>query len=107
MASVDLTNLLELDLIQNVLVPLFEKMGFQMLIFTIEVSPNKGKDITMWEASRTGARSNIAVVAKRGRINAGASGSDSVRTVFIKFGSALVSRSQTREAEKRGLCIGA
>lgn len=81
MASLDLSKLRELELIRQVLIPLFEKMGFKDVDFHHGGVSEKGKDVTMWEPALTGARVHWAVVVKRGKISAAVTGSDSAGTV--------------------------
>jgi Restriction endonuclease len=81
MATLDLSELRELELIRQILIPLFEKMGFKDVDFHHGGVSEKGKDVAMWEPALTGARVNWAVVVKRGKISAAVTGSDSAGTV--------------------------
>lgn len=57
----------------NVLIPLLRAMGFRD-VEHYHGSDELGKDIVAWKETDDGTRENTAVVAKRGKINASASG---------------------------------
>lgn len=60
----------------QVLIPLFNKMGFRDV--TLNHGTNeKGKDLVMWQENAVGARVNHAVVVKKGPISGKADGSSS------------------------------
>lgn len=84
-----LTGLQELVLIQQVLIPLFRKMGFEDVDYHHGGVSEKGKDVTMWELDHACSRVNCAVVAKKGKINARAGGSDSAGVVAAQVQQCL------------------
>ena len=58
---------------RHVLIPLLQAMGYRQVEHTH--GPNElGKDVVLWHETRLGSRENVAIVAKRGSINAKASG---------------------------------
>ena len=65
------------ELREQVLIPLFEAMGFRDVHHYHGGSQEKGKDIVMWKSGENRERVNYAVVAKAGKISGKASGSSS------------------------------
>lgn len=69
----DLQGLSEDEFRQQVLIPLLKAMGYRQVEHTHR--PNElGKDIVFWRETDLGVRENVAIVAKRQRISAKASG---------------------------------
>ncbi len=62
----------ENELRKDVLIPLFEAMGFRD-VTDFHGTQELGKDIVMWKEDETGSRENYAIVAKASRVTGNAS----------------------------------
>jgi hypothetical protein len=62
--KIDFIQMNEGDLIDEILLPLFRKMGFQGVYKYHGGAGEKGKDIIFWEKSHLGTRKNYAIVVK-------------------------------------------
>ena len=62
----------ENELRKDILIPLFEAMGFRD-VTDFHGTQELGKDIVMWKEDETGSRENYAIVAKASRVTGNAS----------------------------------
>ncbi len=86
----ELANLTERSLRAEVLIPLFQAMGFKEVTET-HGSDELGKDIVMWQPDVIGGQKNYAVVVKAKKISVGPAGSQEVcRQVRECFGSSYI-----------------
>ena len=84
-----LQNMKEADLRTQVLIPLFNAMGFHDVSHYHGGPGEQGKDITMWHGNVLGDREYYAVVAKAGRITGAAKGKGSAAEVQMQIAQAL------------------
>jgi hypothetical protein len=87
-ATADLAALTEAQLREDILVPLFQAMGYHDVTERHGMR-ELGKDIVMWETDKLVTRANIAVMAKRGSISGRADNTQS---------SAATTANQIRQA---------
>jgi len=96
-----LATLTEESLCRDVLIPLFEQIGFHDVHYYHGGSLERGKDIVMWAAEPFGSRLNYVVVAKATDIKGGAK-TQRVQTVTLQIQQSLNSSySDPRSGEER------
>jgi hypothetical protein len=101
----------EADLRVEVLIPLFEAMGFSDVSHYHGGAGEPGKDITMWRPNVLGDREYYAVVAKAARITGEATGRGSAAEVQMQIAQAVGSRFtdtvdlSERQATKCWVCV--
>lgn len=86
-----LRKLSERDLRNQVLIPLFSRMGYSDVADFHGGALEQGKDIIMWRDDKLRGRINIAVVVKVGRISGKASGKGSAAEVASQVRQAIAS----------------
>src|SRR5690349_17278161 len=92
-----LARLNEHDLCRDVLIPLFEQIGFQHVYYYHGGPLEQGKDIVMWKSEQLRGRLDYAVVAKVVDIKGGVS-SNIIQTVVLQIQQCL----NTPYADPRG-----
>jgi len=88
----DLERMNEADLRQQVLMPLFTRMGFRDVFEYHGGTGEQGKDIVMWMPNPLGERENYAVVVKAGKVTGRARGASSANDVEFQINQSLNSR---------------
>lgn len=90
----------------RILIPLFRAMGYRDVDHTH--GPNElGHDIVMWDEARDGTRDYVAVVVKKGNINARASGdANTVRTQVLQaFGTKISDKTDDEDYHVRTVIV--
>jgi Restriction endonuclease len=91
MTKKEFQNLKEDRLVDEVLIPLFRKMGYKDVYKYHGGSGELGKDIVFWDEDRTGARTNYVVVVKAVKLSGKAQAAEEVAgQVRQAFGSAYI-----------------